>query len=100
MTVELVLFVIFAIVAVAGALAVVFSRNPIYSAIGLLATMVSLAVFYVVQSAQFVAMVQIIVYAGAVLTLFLFVIMFIGVDRPRTPRSASHVSGRWWLRWF
>ena len=50
MTVELVLFVIFALVAVAGALAVVFSRNPVYSAIGLLATMVALAVLYVVQS--------------------------------------------------
>ena len=86
---RLVLFVIFAVAAVAGALAVVFSRNPIYSAIGLLATMVSLAVFYVVQSAQFVAMVQIIVYAGAVMTLFLFVIMFIGVDQRRGHRGAD-----------
>jgi NADH-quinone oxidoreductase subunit J len=97
MTVELLLFVIFAALAIAGALAVVFSRNPIHSAIGLLATMVSLAVFYVVQFAQFVAMVQVIVYAGAVLTLFLFVIMFIGVDRAedteeRIPRQRALVA--------
>ena len=99
MTVELALFVIFAALAIAGALAVVFSRNPIHSAIGLLATMVSLAVFYVVQFAQFVAMVQVIVYAGAVLTLFLFVIMFIGWTGPRTPRSAYLGSGSWWRLW-
>jgi NADH-quinone oxidoreductase subunit J len=79
--VELVVFVVGAAVALGGALAVVLARNPVYSALGLLATLFSLGVFYVVHLAHMVAAVQIIVYAGAVMTLFLFVIMMIGVDR-------------------
>jgi NADH-quinone oxidoreductase subunit J len=79
--VELVLFVILAICAVAGALTVVFARNPVYSAMGLLGMLFSLAVIYVVNLAHLVAAVQVIVYAGAVMTLFLFVIMLIGVDK-------------------
>src|SRR5690606_17992561 len=57
------------------------ARNPVNSAIGLLATLFSVAVLYVVHLAHLVAAVQVIVYAGAVMTLFLFVIMLIGVDR-------------------
>jgi NADH-quinone oxidoreductase subunit J len=79
--VELILFVIFAVAAVFGAVTTVWARNPVYSALGLMLTMFSLAVFYVSAGGQFVAMVQVIVYAGAVMTLFLFVIMLIGVDR-------------------
>ena len=79
--IEAVLFVVLAVVAIAGALAVVLAHNPVYSAMGLLATMFALAVFYVIHLAHFVAAVQVIVYAGAVITLFLFVIMLIGVDR-------------------
>ena len=79
--VELVIFVLMGATALAGALAVVLGRNPVYGAMGLLATLFSLAVFYVVHLAHFAAVVQVIVYAGAVITLFLFVIMFIGVDR-------------------
>jgi NADH-quinone oxidoreductase subunit J len=78
---ELVLFFLFGALAIVGALSVVLARNPVRSAMGLILTMLSLAVFYVVQSAYFVAAVQVIVYAGAVMTLFLFVIMLIGVDR-------------------
>jgi NADH-quinone oxidoreductase subunit J len=79
--VELVLFVLMGIGAVAGALAVIFARNPVHAALGLLGTLFSLGVLYVVNLAHLVAAVQIIVYAGAVMTLFLFVIMMIGVDR-------------------
>lgn len=79
--VELVIFILMGAAALAGALAVVLGRNPVYGAIGLMATLFALAVFYVVHLAHFVAAVQVIVYAGAVITLFLFVIMFIGVDR-------------------
>jgi NADH-quinone oxidoreductase subunit J len=79
--VETALFVIFGIAAVGGALVMVWARNPVYSAMGLMVTMFSLAVFYVSNSAHFVAAVQVIVYAGAVMTLFLFVIMLIGVDK-------------------
>ncbi|MEZ5174758.1 MAG: NADH-quinone oxidoreductase subunit J [Acidimicrobiia bacterium] len=79
---EVVVFVIFALVALAGATTMVAARQPVYSVIGLLASMFSLAVLYVVLDAHFVAAVQVIIYAGAVMTLFLFVIMLIGVDKP------------------
>jgi len=78
---EIVLFGIFGTVAIAGALSVILARNPIYSALGLMSTMFSLAVFYIMHLGHFVAAIQIIVYTGAVMTLFLFVIMLIGVDR-------------------
>ena len=79
--VETVLFFVFGAAAIAGALTMVSSRNPVYSALGLMLTMFSIAVFYVSNSAHFVAVIQVIIYAGAVMTLFLFVIMLIGVDR-------------------
>jgi NADH-quinone oxidoreductase subunit J len=79
--VETILFVLAAVAALAGAVTVVLARNPIYSAVGLLGTLFSVAVLYVVQLAHLVAAVQVIVYAGAVMTLFLFVIMLIGVDK-------------------
>lgn len=78
---ELVLFIVFGIIAVAGGLAMVLHPNPVHGALGLMATMLSLAVFYVVNSGHFIAAVQVVVYAGAVMTLFLFVIMLIGVDK-------------------
>lgn len=78
---ELVLFFIFGSLAIVGGLTVVAAKNPVHSAMGLMLTLFSLAVFYVVQAAHFVAAVQVIVYAGAVMTLFLFVIMLIGVDK-------------------
>jgi NADH-quinone oxidoreductase subunit J len=81
MNVELFVFIIFAVAALVGAYTLIAARNPVYSAMGLLLTMLSLAVFYVMLDAHFVAAVQIIIYAGAVVTLFLFVIMLIGVDR-------------------
>ncbi len=79
--VELIIFVLMGAVALGGAVAVVKARNPVYGAMGLMAALFALAVFYVVHLAHFVAAVQVIVYAGAVITLFLFVIMFVGVDR-------------------
>ena len=64
-----------------GALIVIFARNPVHNAMGLVLTLVSLAIIYITLNATFVAMVQMLVYAGAVMTLFLFVIMMIGVDK-------------------
>lgn len=78
---ETVIFILMGGSALAGAVTVVVARNPVYSAMGLLATLFSFAVLYVAQLAHFVAAVQVIVYAGAVMTLFLFVIMLIGVDK-------------------
>jgi NADH-quinone oxidoreductase subunit J len=79
--IEFVLFVVFGLAALFGAIAMIWARNPVYSALGLMLTMFSIAVFYVSNSAHFVAVVQVIIYAGAVMTLFLFVIMLIGVDK-------------------
>jgi NADH-quinone oxidoreductase subunit J len=80
-SVELLVFIIFGAAAIAGGIVMVSARNPVYSAMGLLTAMFSMAVFYVMNDAHFVAAVQVIIYAGAVMTLFLFVIMLIGVDR-------------------
>lgn len=85
--VEAILFVVMGIAALAGAVTVVVARNPIYSAMGLLGTLFSVAVLYVVQLAHLVAAVQIIVYAGAVMTLFLFVIMMVGVDQEESRKE-------------
>ena len=81
MNVEVVVFVVFAIVALVGAFTMVTARNSVYSALGLLSAMFAVAVFYVMNDAHFVAAVQVLIYAGAVMTLFLFVIMMIGVDK-------------------
>ena len=78
---EVILFGLFAAVALAGAVVMLTARNPVYSAMGLLVVMFSMALFYVLLDAHFVAAVQLLVYAGAVMTLFLFVIMMIGVDK-------------------
>ncbi|MGH9062404.1 MAG: NADH-quinone oxidoreductase subunit J [Acidimicrobiales bacterium] len=70
-----------AVMCLAGAFGVVLSRNPVHSALFLILTLFGVAVLFVEQDAQFLAAVQVIVYAGAIVVLFLFVIMLIGVDR-------------------
>jgi NADH-quinone oxidoreductase subunit J len=76
-----VLFFVFAAAALGGALGVILSRNPVHSALWLVLTLLSVAVFFLLEDAQLVAAVQVIVYAGAIVVLFLFVIMLLGVDR-------------------
>ena len=66
---------------VVGALGVVTSRHPVHAALSLVMTLFGVAVLFIEQDADFLAAVQIIVYAGAIVVLFLFVIMFLGVDR-------------------
>ena len=78
---ELIVFVVFAAAAVGGGVVMLGARNPVHSVMGLLLTLFSVAVLYVLLDAHFVAAIQVIIYAGAVMTLFLFVIMLIGVDR-------------------
>lgn len=75
-------FYIFATVAVVSALGVLLCRNPIYSAMSLVVTFFSLGGIYILMNAEFVAVIQILVYAGAILVLFLFVIMLLNV-RPQ-----------------
>jgi len=80
MTGEAIAFWILAAIAVAGALGVVAAPKAVYSAIFLATTMIALAVLYVTQDALFLGVVQVVVYTGAVMMLFLFVVMLIGVD--------------------
>lgn len=75
---NLVLFYAASIAAIAGALGTVLSKNPIRSAISLLASMLGIAALYLTLSAQLLAAVQLIVYVGAVVVLFVFVIMIMG----------------------
>ena len=77
---EAVLFWLLGAVAVIGALSMVLVPKAVYSAISLAATMIALAVFYIAQDALFLGVVQVVVYTGAVMMLFLFVLMLIGVD--------------------
>ncbi len=77
MTVEAILFFFFAGLAVLGAVNLVAQRHPIHSALSLILVMVSLAVLYLLLGAEFIAAIQIIVYAGAIMVLFVFVIMLL-----------------------
>jgi NADH-quinone oxidoreductase subunit J len=77
---ESAVFWIVGTLSVLAALGVVFSKNAVHAALALAGVMVSLAIFYAMQDAPFLAVVQVVVYAGAVMSLFLFVVMLIGVD--------------------
>jgi NADH-quinone oxidoreductase subunit J len=93
--VEALLFFAPASLIIIGALIVIFARNPVHNAMGLVMTLVSLAIIYITLNATFVAMVQMLVYAGAVMTLFLFVIMMIGVDKKE--QSTDSIKGQTFL---
>ena len=77
---ESVVFWVCAIIAVVGALGMLLSHKAVHSALFIASTMISLAVLYVAQSAPFLGMTQVVVYTGAVMMLFLFVLMIVGVD--------------------
>ena len=79
-TAEAVTFWVLGAIALAGAIGVVAAPKAVYSAIFLAMTMISLAVLYIAQEALFLGVVQVVVYTGAVMMLFLFVLMLIGVD--------------------
>src|SRR5580692_10604211 len=74
-------FVWAAVAIIAGALGVVVARNPVHSALMLIMTLFGVAVIFIELQANFLAAVQVIVYAGAIVVLFLFVIMLLGVDK-------------------
>ncbi len=75
------LFILFAGIAIGSAIAVVAQRNPLYSAISLIGVFISLACLYVMLAAPFLAAVQVIVYAGAIMVLVVFVIMLLNVEQ-------------------
>jgi NADH-quinone oxidoreductase subunit J len=99
-TVEAVTFWLLGTLALVGALGVVMAANAVYCAMSLALTMIVLAVFYMIEDAVFLGVVQIVVYTGAVMMLFLFVLMLIGVDSTdslietlRGQRAAAFVVG-------
>jgi NADH-quinone oxidoreductase subunit J len=78
---ELLVFVLASAMVLGGAVSVVVMRSPVHAALGLVLTLFGIAVHFVALEAHFLAAVQVIVYAGAIVVLFLFVIMLLGVDR-------------------
>jgi NADH-quinone oxidoreductase subunit J len=77
---EVAVFLVFAVLALASSLVVVLHRNPIYAVMSLVVTFVSIAVLFVLLGAPFLAAIQVLVYTGAILVLFLFVIMLLNVS--------------------
>ncbi len=80
MNLDLILFLVLAVVAVATAIGMLLSRNAVYSALFLVLNFITVAVFYLLLGAPFIAMAQVTVYAGAIMVLFLFVIMLLGAE--------------------
>ncbi len=87
---DTILFIIFAVIAIAAAVNLVFQTHPISSALSLIGVMGSLAVLYLLLGAEFIAMAQVIVYGGAVMVLFIFVIMLLNA-------GAEKASGKSWF---
>jgi NADH-quinone oxidoreductase subunit J len=94
MSVELILFFIFAAFAVTGAVLLIALREPIHSALALILVMISQAILYLLLGAAFIAAIQVIVYAGAIMVLFVFVIMLLNAgeeERTNLSRLARYV---------
>lgn len=91
---ETFMFVICAAIVLAGACGVIASKNPVHAALSLVATLFGVAILFILQEAHFLAAVQVIVYAGAIVVLFLFVIMLLGVDKTENLRVEPLVGQR------
>src|SRR3989440_12821710 len=94
MTLQIAVFLMLAAVAVAGAVSLILQRHPIHSALSLIVVMVALAGLYLLQGAEFIAAVQIIVYSGAIMVLFVFVIMLLNAgeeERTNLSRMAGTI---------
>ena len=78
---EQIIFFIVALMAVASAVYFVFARNPLYSILSLIVTFFSIAALYILLNAQFLGIVQVIVYAGAIMVLFLYVLMMLNLNK-------------------
>ncbi len=81
MTPELITFIFLALIAIASGLGMLISRNAIYSAIYLIINFITVAIFYLLLGGAFIAVSQVAVYAGAIMVLFLFVIMLLGAEK-------------------
>jgi len=80
MSSDLIVFLVLSLVAIATAMGMLLSKNAVYSALFLVLNFVTVAIFYLLLGAPFIAMAQITVYAGAIMVLFLFVIMLLGAE--------------------
>ncbi|MBZ5506321.1 MAG: NADH-quinone oxidoreductase subunit J [Acidobacteriia bacterium] len=83
-----VLFIVFGLICVAGAINLLLQRHPINSALSLVVVMASLALIYLLLGAEFVAAIQVIVYAGAIMVLFVFVIMLLNAGEEERTRGS------------
>ena len=92
---EEVLFWVLAPLAVIGALGLVFAKKAVHAALGMALTMIILGVFYIAQGADFLGIIQIFVYTGAVIMLFLFVVMLIGIDS--SDSLVETIAGQRWV---
>src|SRR5437879_11692302 len=93
MTPQLVIFLVLAAIAITGAVNVILQRHPIHSAISLISVMIALAGLFLLLESEFIAVVQIIVYAGAILVMFVFVIMLLNAgveERTNLSRMARY----------
>ncbi len=84
---------IFSLLAIVFALSTIFQRNPVYSAASLIVVMIALAVNYLILNAEFIAAIQVIVYAGAIMVLFVFVVMLLNIKEV-TKKSEQLSKGR------
>jgi NADH-quinone oxidoreductase subunit J len=89
MTIDLLIFFGLAAVAVWSAVCMLISRNAVYSALFLVLNFLTVAVFFLLLQAAFIALMQVTVYAGAIMVLFLFVIMLLGAERLETRPSLA-----------
>ena len=85
MNITIILFWILSVTALFGALMVITSKNPVYSVLWLIVTFFAISGHYILLNAQFLAIVNIIVYAGAIMVLFLFVIMLMNLNKETEP---------------
>jgi len=92
---ELFLFIVIGGITLISSLFVVFQRSPLYSAFFLILTFLSMAGLYLLLGAEFIAIIQVIVYAGAIMVLFLFVIMLLNLDKEKHDRLTGH-----WMQKF
>lgn len=86
-----VLFFIFAGFAIASAISMVYHKNPLYSAISLIGVFLSLSSIYLLLAAPFIAIVQVLIYAGAIMVLVVFVIMLLNLDEDRPINRSRHL---------
>ena len=90
---EDILFYVFGAIALASSLVLIGQRSPVYSAFALIVTLGSLSVIYALLGSSFIAVLQIVVYAGAIMVLFLFVLMLLRVQREQGPGSGPALRG-------